>query len=206
MLALMFAQTDNTGRTVTMIVFALVAVAAALALLTAWYWRITDPSRREQGSNGRGGKRRTVQPEPEPEPEAGPSAGLHPDRTTEVDKRSTTGTPTTAAIDFPPDEGAGVDPTRVLRRSDILDGAAPDQRVIDLRTPPDVDTPAATPAAESLGVQTPSAASDEPMIDLTEPHPVDDVEPERVEVSAASGAHDAGMSFEDWLALSEEDQ
>ncbi len=39
-------QLDATGRTVTSIVLALVGVAAALALLTAWYWRSTDPRRR----------------------------------------------------------------------------------------------------------------------------------------------------------------
>ena len=37
---------DETGRTITLIIIALLVVAALLAALTVWYWRFTDPKKR----------------------------------------------------------------------------------------------------------------------------------------------------------------
>jgi hypothetical protein len=37
---------DDTGRTVAIVVAALVGLAVLLAVLTIWYWRHTDPRRR----------------------------------------------------------------------------------------------------------------------------------------------------------------
>jgi hypothetical protein len=43
---------DDTARTITLVIGALLAVAVLLVLLTAWYWRRTDPRRaaRRSGS------------------------------------------------------------------------------------------------------------------------------------------------------------
>ncbi len=44
--ASIFAQTsstDQTGRQITLLIIALLAVALLLAALTVWYWRYTDP-------------------------------------------------------------------------------------------------------------------------------------------------------------------
>lgn len=49
-LAFLFAQantTSQTGRQITFLITALLGVAVLLALLTIWYWRHTDPRRRE---------------------------------------------------------------------------------------------------------------------------------------------------------------
>ncbi len=37
---------DETGRTITLIIVALLVVALLLAVLTVWYWRFTDPKKR----------------------------------------------------------------------------------------------------------------------------------------------------------------
>jgi predicted lipid-binding transport protein (Tim44 family) len=41
---------DDTGQTVTLIIFGLLIVALLLAILTFWYWRHTDPRARLQGT------------------------------------------------------------------------------------------------------------------------------------------------------------
>jgi hypothetical protein len=85
-----FGQLDATGRTVTSIVLALVGVAAALALLTAWYWRSTDPRRRvDSPPNPPARPLRVPAPGPFDDPHPGGSA--KPARTedrTEVGERS----------------------------------------------------------------------------------------------------------------------
>ncbi len=42
---------DDTGRRVQLVIYALLAVAVLLALLTIWYWRHTDPRRRQVASS-----------------------------------------------------------------------------------------------------------------------------------------------------------
>jgi len=222
MAALLLAQTDTTGRTITLIVFGLVSVAAALALLTAWYWRVTDPTKRRkrtpagqvnherQGDDGRGGRRRAEAPEPAPD-----DAPRQP-------RIAVNSTPAEAA-DYDPQasEPSSAEPssdaTRVMRRAEILDhtqSAAPQRRVIDLRTPAAAEPApheASELASESMmhteSVPAESVPAD--MIDLTDSHDEPPSQPPegapRVEV-ASGGAHDAGLSFDDWLALAEEDQ
>ena len=48
-LTLIVAQeTDQTGRQITTMIVVLLVIALLLGLLTAWYWRHTDPRRRAQ--------------------------------------------------------------------------------------------------------------------------------------------------------------
>ena len=42
----LLAQTDTTGRSITLIIFGLLVVAVLLGGLTVWYWRSTDPHKR----------------------------------------------------------------------------------------------------------------------------------------------------------------
>jgi hypothetical protein len=65
---------DSTGQRITLIVIGLLLAALALAVLTAWYYRVTDPgprqkrsSKRSGGSSDGGGD--TSQP---PDPKPGP--------------------------------------------------------------------------------------------------------------------------------------
>lgn len=49
--ASLFAQevaVDQTGRQITLLIGALLCVAAILALMTVWYWRYTDPKKRQR--------------------------------------------------------------------------------------------------------------------------------------------------------------
>lgn len=39
------AAADDTGRTITLVIGALLGLALLLAVLTLWYWRRTDPRR-----------------------------------------------------------------------------------------------------------------------------------------------------------------
>lgn len=91
----LLAQLDATGRTITSIVLALVGVAAALALLTAWYWRRTDPHQRVDAPPNPPARRLRA-------PNPGPSDGPRPGGTTEP--------------------GGTEDPTRVRDRTAPHDG------------------------------------------------------------------------------------
>jgi hypothetical protein len=42
------AEADETRQTVTLLIASLIGIAVALALLTVWYWRYTDPRRRHR--------------------------------------------------------------------------------------------------------------------------------------------------------------
>jgi hypothetical protein len=199
MTALVFAQTDSTGQKVTLIVFALVAVAAALALLTAWYWRITDPALRNGDARGRGGRRNRTRPEPEPSTDPDAASPEAPLRT---DNRDTS-----------------ADHTRLLNRSDILEQAqnpnAPQPRtdVIDLRDP-SPDTSSVGPGSvvdsdgeiEVTGIE-PAAGQDrraEPSGAVLDLDSVDQASID-TEQKGSMGAHDDGIDFDEWLALAEED-
>ncbi len=183
---LLLAQTDATGRTISWIVFGLVAVAAALALLTAWYWRVTDPAKRKDSANGGGGPRRRRR-EVDPEPDPGPADHL----VAPVIPRSE------GPVDGPP-----TDHTRVLTRSDILEPkVSQPPQIIDLRSEPEPAADAiqrADPAADVEPDGSAEVAVDESVVDLTELEGADQAE-------SVVGAHDDGMDFDDWLALAEED-
>ena len=180
---LLLAQTDSTGRTISWIVFALVAVAAALALLTAWYWRVTDPAKRQESSNRGGGPRKRRSEAPDPEPISPPSNDM---------------TPPVIPTGTVPAAGSTPDQTRVLTRADILEPKVSNPPpVIDLRvTTPEPAEPA---RSQDRFEPSPEPAENETVINLVE------LETEDPSVTAASGAHDNGMDFDDWLALAEED-
>ena len=176
--AFVFAQTDSTGQKITLIVFGLVAVAAALALLTAWYWRITDPARRGAPGGRRGPDAR--------DPGGAPDGGSD----------NASGEPATEVVD--------ADQTRILDRSQLSPDAAPkkpaEPDIIDLRH----DAPAAAPETRPLvadptgEIPVEAPPSDPTIID------VDAIEAAR-DAAGTTGAHDEGIDFEDWLALAEED-
>lgn len=44
------APADDTGRTITLVIGALLGLALLLAVLTAWYWRRTDPRKRARAT------------------------------------------------------------------------------------------------------------------------------------------------------------
>jgi hypothetical protein len=195
--ALVFAQTDSTGQKVTLIVFALVAAAAALALLTAWYWRITDPALRDGEAHGRGGRRNRRKPPPDPSVDPGAASPPQPVQADEI--------------------GAAADHTRLMTRSDILDqaqvpDASPDQprpEVIDLRAS-SVDPKAARSesADDTTGEIRPSSAPRAARSDQSEE--VIDLDRVDAQTRASSeigpaGAHDQGIDFEEWLALAEDE-
>ncbi len=211
---LVLAQIEATRRTVTAVVFGLIAVAAALALLTAWYWRVTDP-RRDGSSKQTPPPRRKGREEQAPEPD-GPSGG-------EVNPSED------ADSDHPMERvpGAGPDQTRVMDRERILDL---DSAEVSAQPPP------APPRSADLG---PSSASDgpaqkrpspavasqqdplvtEPPEAVTSPVVISEEAPGKPEIDLRSvgapganrrkdgpkGAHDDGVSFDEWLALAEDD-
>lgn len=180
---LLFAQTDATGRTISWIVFALVAVAAALALLTAWYWRVTDPAKRQESAKGGRGPRRRRDAEPDPEPNPAPVGDLNPPVIPQSSVPSTE----------PP-----TDNTRVLTRSDILEPkiSQPPQ-IIDLRA--DEPEVLAEPTI-AQGLETAAdVVAEETVVDLIE------LEAQPSQTDHVPGAHDSGIDFNDWLALAEED-
>jgi hypothetical protein len=108
-------QLDATGRTVTSIVLALVGVAAALALLTAWYWRKTDPHKRiDTPPNPPAVRRKAPAPDPSDDPRPGASTG------------NATSSPAPATVSG--------DQTTVLERSAVLGDDLPAE------TPPAPDT------------------------------------------------------------------
>ncbi|MGI9610027.1 MAG: hypothetical protein ACR2NL_07010 [Acidimicrobiia bacterium] len=191
MTALLIAQTDSTGQKVTLIVFALVAVAAALALLTAWYWRVTDPALRNGEARGQGGRRRPKEAEPEPTPDPGGAA-----RTESV---GTVG------------GELSTDDTRLLKRSDILPSTEPpvEPDVIDLRADPTVagGRQDSGPADDVTGeieigvIGQPSSRG----VPVDPEHPVLDVDEVEAVETGPAGAHDAGIDFDEWLALAEEE-
>lgn len=195
--ALVFAQTDSTGQKVTLIVFGLVAVAAALALLTAWYWRITDPALRDGEAQGRGGRRNRKKPQPEPSNDPGAASPPQSVRAEE--------------------NGAAEDHTRVMTRSDILDQApAPDARsdpprpeVIDLRAgSPDPREARSESADDTTGEirlsNAPRAARSDRSEDVIDVDRVDAQSRASSEIGPV-GAHDQGIDFEEWLALAEDE-
>ncbi|MFW2382193.1 MAG: hypothetical protein ACN4GZ_10580 [Acidimicrobiales bacterium] len=192
MTALLIAQTDSTGQKVTLIVFALVAVAAALALLTAWYWRVTDPALRNDEARGRGGRRRPkkAEPEPDPEPEPGGMA------------RARSGRPDSSQ--------PSTDETRLLKRSDILQPTEPQAEpdVIDLRAETAVaHSRSGGPADDNTGeldvghVGQPLDQEDPKVSDSA----VLDIDAVEALEESPAGAHDAGIDFDEWLALAEEE-
>ncbi len=203
MTALMLAQTDSTGQKVTLIVFGLVAVAAALALLTAWYWRATDPDGRNGATRGRGGQRRRVTLDPEPSPDTG------------VDPPPSPSSPLTVedGVEFADDQ------TRLLDRSEILGNAQPTSPsaptttqqqpdVIDLRAQAD---PGNRDETRSTTDATGEIQSDdsEQSTSQDRPPPTDgsvlDLDSIDAESSGPAGAHDDGIDFDDWLAMAEEE-
>ncbi len=197
--ALVLAQIDATRRTITAIVFALLAVAAALALLTAWYWRITDPRRQ-------GGPKRTPPPRRRRADRGSPP---------EVDPSPGGATAIPTSVGAPPLTAPGKDQTRVMDRNAILDGPqAPEAR--GSTSAPIIHQPPVSPAsAPEANIDPPEATIDLREPDLREP---DRRESDRRETTppspsdhtpirgrVGSGAHDEGLSLEEWLASGEED-
>lgn len=183
--ALVLAQIDATRRTITAVVFALLAVAAALALLTAWYWRITDP--RRQGGSKKTPPPRRRRADRGSSPKADPSPGG-------ASAAPATASPASGSV-------AGKDQTRLMNRDAILDSSqSPEAQGT---SPPVIHQP---PAAQPKVPET--------TIDLreSESHPSDrrptnaaSPPGQSARGRVASGAHDEGLSLEEWLALGEED-
>lgn len=73
--AVLLGQEDSTGQRITFIVIGLLLVALLLAILTAWYYRVTDPGprhgRRPSGAGGSRGGGTGVGRGPEPIPGPG---------------------------------------------------------------------------------------------------------------------------------------
>lgn len=191
MSAVQVAQLDATGRTVTLIVLGLLAVATALALLTAWYWRITDPRRSDTGSK----------PTPPGKPPGSePPAADGPD---DGRSESLDGAPASEA-DSPADQ------TRVFDRQAIVSRPEPSNQ------PPvggDPSSPAATVPAPPRDQESPPRTSrpdeqdasppdhDETIIDLRDSPQTEPTPQER-----RTAENESGLTFEEWLALAEEDR
>jgi hypothetical protein len=201
MTALMLAQTDSTGQKVTLIVFGLVAVAAALALLTAWYWRVTDPVPRNGASGGRGGRRRRTASEPSPDLGGGSKSS------------PTLATTTSNRPEFADDK------TRLFERSEILDPTAPSDppapsvshpqpEVIDLRADAPAGDPDQARTAEEVTGEIQLGGTKQPTSDRRQNlshDPVLDLDSIDAKAPGSAGAHDDGIDFDDWLALADEE-
>ena len=192
--ALVLAQIDATRRTITAIVFALLAVAAALALLTAWYWRVTDPRRQ-------GGSKRTPPPR-----RRGVDRGSSP----EVDPAPGGATAAPASAGPSPLTAPGKDQTRVMDRNAILDGPQAAE-VFSSTSAPIIHQPTGSTArGPETKVDLPEATIDlrEPdrrKSDRRETTPPSPPDHNPVRGRVGSGAHDEGLSLEEWLASGEED-
>ena len=192
--ALVLAQIDATRRTITAIVFALLAIAAALALLTAWYWRITDHRRQ-------GGSKRTPPPG---------RRSIDRDSSPEVDPSPGGVTAIPGSVGAAPLTAPGKDQTRVMDRSAILDGPQAAEAFSSTRAPIIHQPTGSTARGSETKVDIPEATIDlrEPdrresdRSETTPPSPPDHT-PVRGRVG--SGAHDEGLSLEEWLASGEED-
>jgi hypothetical protein len=203
MTALMLAQTDSTGQKVTLIVFGLVAVAAALALLTAWYWRKTDPGARDGATRGRGGQRRRIITDPEPSPDPG------------VDP------PTSASSRPAATDGAvsTLDQTRLLNRSEILDRTpdeSPSAPPTNQPQPDVIDLRSDTSPGNRDGARSADDATGEMELDDSQQSTSRDRLPDTdsstldldsidAETPGSAGAHDDGIDFDEWLAMAEEE-
>lgn len=192
MSAVQLAQLDATGRTVTLIVFGLLAVATALALLTAWYWRVTDPRRSDRGSK--------------PTPPGRPP-GRQPPATDgpDGDRGAPPDTPATS-----PEAAAVADQTRVFDRQAIVSHTEPSTEPPGDGDPsPSADTvpeppesrtpPPATPPPDQQRSSPP--LHDETIIDLR-----DAPRPEPSTRDRRTAENESGLTFEEWLALAEEDR
>ncbi len=194
--ALVLAQIDATRRTITAIVFALLAVAAALALLTAWYWRITDPRRQ-------GGSKKTPPPR-----RRGVDRGSSP----EVDPAPGGATAAPASVGDPPVTAPGKDQTRVMNRNAILDGSqaseshnATSAPIIHQPPAPEAKVPEATIDLRQSDLrQSDLRESDRRQSNRRQSTPSS---PPHTPVHGrvGSGAHDEGLSLEEWLSSGEED-
>ncbi len=74
---MLLAQEDSTGQRITLIVIGLLLAALMLAILTAWYYRVTDPGPRQGrrpnvGNSRAGGSNGGGQAGRGPEPSSGP--------------------------------------------------------------------------------------------------------------------------------------
>lgn len=223
-LALQFAAEDSTGQKITLIVIGLLLAALALAFLTVWYYRVTDPgpSHRKSARNG----------------PAGPGSGSTrvPNSSSWKDRLSDFSLPTIpvrsskpAGQPRPP-KGQGTSPVAKPKTKARNPAAAPPPPAPAQARSPEASKPAPKQAAvpgstpETVSLEggfyldlTEVSESSAPptnvgslnTLDLRQPAPL--LDPDRAPVpdsvsppvsarTSAPAANDGSVSFDDWLA------
>lgn len=183
--AQLLAATDSTGQRITLIVIGLLLAALALAVLTAWYYRITDPGPRQPkpgrglGRNPGGGTAGTDNPKPRPGPgwKARLSNMAVPAADDEFSDSGTLGSPSsaTASDKVSLEGGQYLDLTEIPRDDGVTNVGSP--RSLDLRQPAPLKDP------DELAASTPATSV-----------PVSGIG------SKQSAAQAEGLSFDEWLA------
>ena len=201
---------DSTGQRITFIVIGLIVAALALAILTAWYYRVTDPgpkrSKAARGSEESPGGGTPTQPPIDPQP--GPGWRKRLSGFSVPDDNAVTAKEAGVAKKSRVDKKAQRAKVKAQSRAEAAQAKVDDAEVPS----PDGGYLPEQPTVSLEGGYyldlTDAPRGDEPQtnvgslnsLDLRQPAPL--VDPSEVPVPAPTSA-EGGLSFDDWLAEAE---
>lgn len=215
----LLGQEDSTGQRITFIVIGLLLVALLLAILTAWYYRVTDPGprqgRRQGGAGGSRGGGTVVSRGPDPSPEPGwrrrlkgfsvpasqgAASKTQPPQASE-DQHSRPQTPKRRAHDVEPVKPASE--ATEARETVSLEGGY----YLDLTGAPKAPEPKTNVGSlNSLDLRQPAPLVDPgeqvavPVPTVPKPQSVQEATPAPVITSHSTSEDPPGLSFDEWLA------